>query len=87
MGPIRYFFPIIKHSGEAMKLIRIQLSGTIDAYVNPDQVASIEAQGEKRTVVTLANGKILDIDESADRVALILQGVRAVPTTIQPVQP
>jgi len=70
-----------------MKLIRIQLSGTIDAYVNPDQVASIEAQGEKRTVVTLANGKILDIDESADRVALILQGVRAGPTTSQPVHP
>ncbi len=56
-----------------MKLVRIQLSGKIDAYVNPDHVASIEAQGEQRTVVTLGNGKLLDIDEAVTKVALMLQ--------------
>ena len=56
-----------------MKLIRIQLSGPVDAYVNQDHVASIEAQGEKRTVVSLSNGKVLDIDEAVDKVAILLQ--------------
>lgn len=60
-----------------MKLIRIELSGKVDAYVNPDHVAYIEAQGEKRTIVCLTNTKILDIDEAADKVAFLLQTGRA----------
>ena len=57
-----------------MKLIRVQLSGKIDAFVNPEHVASIEAQGENRTVVSLGNAKLLDIDEPVNKVALLLQG-------------
>ena len=33
----------------------------------------LEAQGEQRTVVTLGNGKLLDIDEAVTKVALMLQ--------------
>jgi hypothetical protein len=50
------------------------LSGNVEAYVNPDHVASIEAQGEQRTVVSLGNAKMLDIDEAVGKVAQILQG-------------
>ena len=57
-----------------MKLIRVQLSGNIEAYVNPEHVASIEAQGEHRTIVSLGNAKLLDIDEAVGKVAQILQG-------------
>ena len=57
-----------------MKLIRVQLSGNIEAYVNPEHVASIEAQGEHRTVVSLGNAKLLDIDEAVSKVAQMLQG-------------
>jgi hypothetical protein len=60
--------------GGSLKLIRISLSGNIEAYVNPDHVASIEAQGEQRTVVSLGNAKLLDIDEAVGKVAQILQG-------------
>ena len=70
-----------------MKLIRIQLSGKIDAYVNPDHVASIEAQGEQRTIVSLVNAKMLDIDESVDKVAILLQRGPGGAATIQPVRP
>jgi len=64
-----------------VKLIRIELSGKVDAYVNPDHVAYIEAQGDKRTIVCLANSKILDIDDSADRVAFLLQTGRSATAT------
>jgi hypothetical protein len=60
--------------GGSLKLIRITLSGNVEAYVNPDHVASIEAQGEQRTVVSLGNAKLLDIDEAVGKVAQILQG-------------
>jgi len=68
-----------------VKLIRIQLSGKIDAYVNPDHVASIEAQGEQRTVISLVNGKILDIDEPVDKVAILLQRGPGVTGSVQPI--
>jgi uncharacterized protein YlzI (FlbEa/FlbD family) len=70
-----------------VKLIRIQLSGKIDAYVNPDHVASIEAQGEQRTIVSLVNAKMLDIDESVDKVAVLLQRGPGGAAAIQPVRP
>ena len=64
-----------------MKLIRIELSGKVDAYVNADHVAYIEAQGDKRTIVCLTNTKVLDIDESADKVAFLLQTGRSATAT------
>jgi len=64
-----------------VKLIRVELSGKVDAYVNPEHVAYIEAQGDKRTIVCLANSKILDIDDSADRVAFLLQTGRSATAT------
>ena len=76
MGTFRY--PTI---GGSVKLIRVELSGKIDAYVNPDHVAYIEAQGDKRTIVSLTNTKILDIDEAADKVAFLLQTGRAATAT------
>jgi uncharacterized protein YlzI (FlbEa/FlbD family) len=67
-----------------VKLIRVQLSGKIDAYISPDHVASIEAQGEQRTVVSLTNGKILDIDEPVDKVAILLQRGPGITGAVQP---